>query len=476
MAAQQGYATFTIAAKDAASGVMGKIGHSMGKLQSAAGTAFKAIAAGAAAAAAAIAGIAIASIKGAIEDEKAQTRLVATLRARGLATQENLAAVDALIASAQNLGITDDQVRASIETATQYTKKFTDALKINKVAQDLAIAKGVDLETATAMVGKAYQGNGKALKQLGIDLTKTTYTTKTKTVVDKAATKAMHDKIDAINEEENRHGKRRIGYDKDIKKEVQLQIAHKGTVKGLEALSRITAQYGGIAEEVANTTAVKFEAAQIALNEKFEAFGYRFLPAVNDALTFFTDSILPAVDTVLAGVGDQMDKFGKTLSEPGGVFDSVGKVAGQLYDKLKPGIDAVGSVLGPLIQSVVDLAGAMWGDGQGPLAQAVLLIGDAFNVLLGIIKPVLDVLKAIIDAITTVVSGMNKLGVKPGLNQGFTPSYGGTQPGGNAQPGGYNAYGTTVVKNTITFGNDAISHIDTSLGRAYSYGGSRTNP
>ena len=49
-------ANFVIKAKDAATGPLGKIGGAMGKLKGAAGTAFKAIAAGAFAAAGAIAG------------------------------------------------------------------------------------------------------------------------------------------------------------------------------------------------------------------------------------------------------------------------------------------------------------------------------------------------------------------------------------------------------------------------------------
>ena len=446
MASQAGYATFTIAAKDAASGVMGKIGNSMGKLQGVAASAFKAIAAGAAAAAVAIAGIAIASIKGAMEDEKAQTRMVATLRARGLATKDNIAAIDALITSAQNLGITDDQVRASIETATQYTKKFSDALKINKVAQDLAIAKGIDLETATAMVGKAYAGNGKALKQLGINLQKTVYWTDVKTKTDK--------KGHVTTTETNK--------------------SRKVTIKGLEALALITQQYGGIAAEVANTTAVKFEAAQIALNEKFEAFGYRFLPAVNDALTILTNTVFPAVDTALTVVGDAIFAAGAEISKPGGMLESVGKVAGEFFNSMKPGVEAVASALGPFIGAVLNLAGALWGDGKGPLAVAVTFIGEALNNLMLILKPVLDILTAIINAISGVITGAAKLGANPGNNQGFTPSYGQTPGagGGYVYPGGVKSP-TTITTNVLLDSKVVGTSVNSYLGNLYSGSSSR---
>jgi hypothetical protein len=145
---------------------------------------------------------------------------------------------------------------------------------------------------------------------------------------------------------------------------------------------------------------------------------------------------------------------------------------------MKPGVEAVASALGPFIQAVLDLAGALWGDGKGPLAVAVVAIGETLNNLMLILKPVLDILTAIINAINTVIGGAAKLGANPANNKGYVPSYGMT-PGASA--GGFK-YGSTstagaiTVQNNIKFGNDAVSYIDTKLGQGYSYGGSRTNP
>ncbi len=43
-------------------------------------------------------------------------------------------------------------------------------MELNSLAQDLARAKGIDLAAATDIVTKAAQGNGKALKALGVDI------------------------------------------------------------------------------------------------------------------------------------------------------------------------------------------------------------------------------------------------------------------------------------------------------------------
>jgi hypothetical protein len=172
MASQAGYATFTIAAKDAASGVMGKIGNSMGKLKSVAGTAFKALAAGAAAAAAAIGALAIQAIKSAAEDEQSTIRLNAALKARGFALKELTPAIDEQIKAAQRLGFTDDQVRSAIETGSRFFKDRKTLMTSVGVAENIAAATGKDLADVQMILGKAVLGQTRGLKTLGIEVKK----------------------------------------------------------------------------------------------------------------------------------------------------------------------------------------------------------------------------------------------------------------------------------------------------------------
>lgn len=422
MASASGQAVFAVVAKDSASKVLGGIGKSMGRLKSAAGAAFQALAAGALAAGAAVAALAISAVKSAIEDEKSTARLTAALKARGFATDELKPKIDALIASGQKLAFTDDDVRASLEGATRFTKDFTKAQEIASIAQDVARATGTDLATATINVGKAYAGaGGRLLKQLGI-----------------------------------------VG---------------KG-IAGNAALAAIQDKVSGSADAYANTVSGKLAVAQIAFNEQVEALGYRIMPAVSDALTFVATNVLPATDAAFKIIGDTLTAVSATLSAPGGVFESVGAVANQFFNSMKPGVEAVAMALGPFIQAVLDLAGALWGDGKGPLASAVIFIGEALNNLMLIIKPVLDVLTAIINAISGVITGATKLGSNPMNNQGYQPSYGGQSgtTGGAYTYGGTSTGGGIQVNNKITFGQDAVSFIDTSLGRTVSRGSNRTAP
>lgn len=423
MATQQGYATFTIAAKDAASGVMGKIGNSMGRLKSAAGTAFKALAAGAAAAGAAIAALAIQSIKAAAEDEQSTIRLNAALQARGFAIKELTPLIDQQIKAAQRLGFTDDQVRAALETGSRFFKDRTTLMASLNVAENIAAATGKDLADVQMILGKAVMGQTRGLKTLGIE-------------VKKGAT--AQDIFTAAN-----------------------------------------AKYAGIAEQLANSTAGKFTAAQIAFNEQIESLGYRLLPAVNEAMGFIANNVLPFTDAAFKSIGDAITAVSMELSKPGGFIDSVVKVGTEIYNSVQPAFKAMLDALGPLLGSVGDLIGALWGNGDGALAFAVKMVGEAFKIAFELAKPFFDAIKWLVDNITAVIKALSATGYSAGTNAGggsggnygMTPI---TTGGGGTSGylGGYGSQGVSLQANdvTVNLGRGFVSNLDAALGAKYAPG------
>jgi len=354
MASATSTAVFAIIAKDAASAVMGKIGKSMGRLRGAAGVAFRTIVAGAAAAAAALATLAIAAIKSAAEDEKATIRLNAALKARGFEMDKLNPKIEAQIKAFQRLGMTDDDVRAGLEVGSRFFTKQNQLLKANAIAADIAAATGKDIGTVMMALGKASQGSTRGIASLGIE-------------VEKGASK------------------------QDI----------------LRAASE---KYAGVADEIANSTAVKFEAAQIRLNEAMENMGAKLLPIVNDGLDFLTTNVLPGVEEGLGFLGDKMAEVIGNLSAPGGLFDSVSKVVGEVVENFKPEMEAAGESLGILFTKVGDLIAALWGDGDGALAGAFKLMGKAIEAAFAIAKPFFDALIWLVDNITKVVDALTKVG------------------------------------------------------------------
>jgi hypothetical protein len=301
MASAQGAATFSVIAKDAASSVLRGVGKEIGSLGKTGKAAFKTLAVFAAAAAAAItaaAGMAAkfakSAIQAAIADQAEQAKLIAVLEARGLATDKNRKAVEALIKSGQELAFTDGEIRAGIGIATQFTNDFTKAQKILAVAQDVSRAKNISLEAATNLVGKAFAGNGTAAKKLGIDLTKTT--------------KVFGEKI----------GKDKAGHTVTIKTSKLI----KDQVKGQGALNAISAKFGGVAEKNARTASAQFSILGIKIGEAQESIGGALLPAV---LTVF-DALQPIVDQLLGDLEKrlpELEAFANTLAD-----EIVGKLPG----------------------------------------------------------------------------------------------------------------------------------------------------
>ena len=403
--------------------------------------------------------------KEAIADEAAQSKLNAVLKARGLATAENLKATEESIKAGAKLAFTDDQVRAGLSTATQFTNDFSKAQKILAVSQDLARAKNISLEKATLLVGRAYDGNTTGLSRMGIALEK--------------------------------------------------------GAKGTKALDAVTAKFGGSASAYTETTAGGIEALTIQLAEAGESIGQSLLPIINDLLKVFNEKALPVILSVVDGIKSFIDNnrgliasvvetvasfignlipvlvqvgtfifgtivpaivgFIEKLTAPGGVTDSVGKVVGGILDNLVPAFATFFDGVGKLVGKVFELVGVLWGDGTGPLAVAVQAIGGAFSIVLSIlgniggaiataIDFVMKLGKAIMDspigflikAVAGIVGGAaGAVGGAFGLgsNTGVVPASV-TSGGGRDSVGGRDV----VIKNDISFGRDAYSSIDTTLG------------
>jgi hypothetical protein len=393
-----------VKAVDQATPTLRKIGKGFGGLKkagAAVGSGLQSAALGAVGIAAAVAGFTVAATAAAADEEKQVARLNGVLKQRGMLTDANSAAVEAQTAKLENLAFADDQVRESLITATAFTKNFNDALKIQNVAADVAAAKGISLEEATSLVGKAYQGNTKGLKGLGVEVKK--------------------------------------------------------GAKGMDALNAVTKKYGGTAEAASNTVSGKFTKAQIKIGNIMENFGAAFLPIASDGLSVLSDTVLPAVakglenlKPVLKTVGDFIMKtlvpavggFINKLTAPGGVIDSVMKVVGPIINMLIPVFGQIFDAVGKTGAKISELVGILWGDGKGPLAVGVQamgnvlafagkivanligFIGEAIGAVINVSKAIMDspigwVIQQIAGIIGGVVGGVGgAIGLTPPANAG----------------------------------------------------------
>ena len=352
----------TISARDAASKNIKRVNSALTGLGNTArqiGSDFKRVALFSAGLAAGAAAFTASAIKGAAADQAAQAKLMAALKARGLATESVTAAIDAQIAAAAKLGFTDDEVRASVEASTRFTKNYAVAQKMQTVAMDLARATGMSLEEATLAVGKAYQGTGgKLLKNLG--------------------------------------------------------ITAKG-VKGTAALNAILLKTKGSAAAYGDTAEGAFAALAIQAAELKESFGAAFLPAVTKLfkglqpfLDRFSNYIKAATPTIEKWSTELVDKLLAKL--PGWIaaaeekFPSLLRQIGKFVDDIKGVGKSADGLLGP----------------GGSITLLVTGIGAAFGGLRGAIAT--NLLKGGVDPIKAYFIATVGAGVLQGVTDGLMKS------------------------------------------------------
>jgi hypothetical protein len=207
----------------------------------------------------------------AVEDQASQALLGAALMANIPGWKYSTDAVNAYVDAQIEHGFADDEVRASLGQLVGITHDATKAQDLNTIAQDLARAKGIDLATATDIVGKAALGNGKALKSLGID---------------------THGAKDAM---------------------------------GL--LKAITDNTKGSMDAYDGTMAGKVNISQKKFNEAMEKIGYTIMPVVSDLMQKFSDDWLPALgrgwDKVKIAIKPVLDLIGSVIGALGSAIQGV---------------------------------------------------------------------------------------------------------------------------------------------------------
>jgi hypothetical protein len=357
---------FSIYAKDAASKVFKNLQRNMFGLRGAAkqiSSDLRAIGIGIGALTAGLIAFGVSAVRGAIADTAATAKLTQALKQRGMATAENLAAVEEMITAGARLAYTDDEVRSSIEAATRFTKSFSAAQRISAVALDLARTTGMSLAEATIAVGKAYTGQGSRLYTvLGIQ-------------------------------------------QKDAKGKALL-------IKGNAALAAILTKVSGAAEGYAETTEGAFAALQISLSETKESIGKALEPAVIKLLT----RLRPLLDRLTQQINDNLPAIERFATR---IADKIADLAPRLVGFLERAAPKIARFLSDGKKSLGDFgdtAEDLFGE-NGRLTVALAAIGAAFRGLSGAIAGALTAQG--VDPITAYLVGAVSSGVITGVLSGL---------------------------------------------------------
>lgn len=119
------------------------------------------------------------SVRGAMEDQKAQIQLEKSIRNTTTATSAQINGLRSFIQTTQfSTGVLDDQLRPALNRLVLATGDVEQSQKLLTLALDVSAGTGKDLESVTTALSKAAGGQYTALQRLGVGLDKNIFATK----------------------------------------------------------------------------------------------------------------------------------------------------------------------------------------------------------------------------------------------------------------------------------------------------------
>jgi hypothetical protein len=298
--------------------------------------------AAAGAAAVAYAGkLAIDGVKSAIADAAAQEKLALTLKNVTGATDAQIAATeDYITKTSLAFGVTDDDLRPSLERLARATGDVEKAQKLQTVAIDVAAGSGKSLEAVTNAMAKAAEGNTAALSKLGIGLTS-------------AQLKTM-------------------------------------------SMDQITAKLASTFENQASTQADTFQGKlnrlTIAFDEGKETVGAFILDAITPMVEIIVKNVIPAIQDFTSNLGEKLQPVMKVIQPIiNGLRSAFNSVSGALRDNNEE------------LQPFYNFMKAIYNFAKDYLAPVIgETLGLAFKALGKIIAGIIDTFADFIDKISKI--------------------------------------------------------------------------
>lgn len=347
-------------------------GDKVTKFGKVAGAAFAA----AGAAALAYAGkLAVDGVKAAVEDAAAQTKLALTLKNVTGATENQIEATeDYITKTSLAFGVTDDQLRPSLERLSRATGDLEKAQKLQTVAIDVAAGSGKTLEAVTNAMARAAEGNTTALGKLGIGLTS-----------------------------------------------AQLK-----TMSMEEITAKLADTFKNQASTQADTFQGKMQRLQIAFDEGKETVGAFILTAITPLVETIVNKVIPAIADFTSNIGDKLQPVMKIIQPIinglRSAFNSVRDSLASNNDELQPFYGFMKAIynfakdyLAPVLGKTLGLAF----EGLGKIIAGVI---DIFAGFVSKIEKLYNFAKGLIDLGKSAAGAAGNLFSRSSFETGATTS------------------------------------------------------
>ena len=309
--------------------------------------------AAAGAAAVAYAGkLAIDGVKSAIADAAAQEKLALTLKNVTGATDNQIAATeDYITKTSLAFGVTDEDLRPSLERLARATGDLTKAQKLQAVAIDVAAGSGKSLEAVTNAMAKAAEGNTASLAKLGIGLTS-----------------------------------------------AQLK-----TMSMDEITAKLADTFANQAATKADTFQGKLTRLQIAFDEGKETVGAYILDAITPMVEIIVNKVIPAISDFTSNLGDKLAPVIRIIQPVinglRSAFNSVRDSLKDNNDELKPFFNFMKAIANFAVDYLAPAIGETLGFAFKALGKIISTIIDQFANFVENITKIYNTIKGIIDAI-----------------------------------------------------------------------------
>jgi phage-related protein len=317
--------------------------------------------------------LAIDGVKSAIEDAAAQTKLALTLKNVTGATDDQIAATeDYITKTSLAFGVTDDDLRPSLERLARATGDVEKAQKLQTVAIDVAAGSGKSLEAVTNAMAKAAEGNTASLAKLGIGLTS-------------AQLKTM-------------------------------------------SMDQITAQLASTFENQASAKADTFQGKltrlQVAFDEGKETVGKYILDAITPMVEIVVNKVIPAIQDFTSNLGEKLQPVMKIIQPIinglRSAFNSVKDSLAENNDELQPFYGFMKSIYNFVKDYLAPAIGTLLGKAFEALGKIIAGIIDTFADFVEKITKIYNAIKGIIDAIKGAGSAVGNFFSKASFETGAT--------------------------------------------------------
>jgi hypothetical protein len=318
--------------------------------------------AAAGAAAVAYAGkLAIDGVQSAIADAAAQEKLALTLKNVTGATDAQIAATeDYITKTSLAFGVTDEDLRPSLERLSRATGDLRKAQELQTIAIDVAAGSGKSLEAVTNAMARAAEGNTASLGRLGIGLSKT-----------ELATMSME-----------------------------------------QITAKLASTFEGQASVKADTFQGKMDRLKIAFDEGKETVGAYILTAITPMVETIVNKVIPAISDFTSNLGEKLAPVMKIIQPIiNGVRSAFNSVRNSLEEnntQLQPFYDFMVGIynfakdfLAPVIGKTLGLAFKSLGIF---ISGAIDIFADFVSNLTNIYNRIMGIINAIKSAASAVGS------------------------------------------------------------------------